>query len=200
MSQIRDRVRLWIGDPGESLPSLLLRDHRGMLFSKRASGAEDELSIGVADASDVMQLRRLLTKTLGDTLYLLLTGGTITGSLKVNRSYQDGSATGWTATAQAGMGTSPGTQTLTGGEYAGRIVQATGSSGAAQGALWRVNFVNNRASDKYTVLVEGGNRATNLAQVYVSNADIDGFTLSCANSPGNSTSLLVSWFIVDRVS
>lgn len=160
---------------------MLLRDHRYMLMFKRSAGSEDEVYVGMADASDVMQARRVLTAG-------------------ANGSYRDGSATGWTATAQSNMGTSPGAQTLTGGEYAGRIVQSTGASGAAQGALWRVNFVNNRASDKYTVMIEGGNRATNLAQVYCSNADIDGFTISCANAPSNSTSLLVSWFIVDRVS
>jgi hypothetical protein len=84
LSTIRDRIRVWLGDPGESLPAFLLRDHRGMFFSKRAAGAEDELWYGVADSSDAMQLRRILTETYADTLYESLGGGGLTITVQEN--------------------------------------------------------------------------------------------------------------------
>jgi hypothetical protein len=59
-----------------------MRDHRGMFFSKRASGSEDELYYGVADASDTMQLRRILTTTYADTLYSA-TGHTHVGGASI---------------------------------------------------------------------------------------------------------------------
>lgn len=51
----------YLGNLGSALPAAL-GQHRGNFFLKRASGAEDELYIGVRDASDVMQLRQI---TLG---------------------------------------------------------------------------------------------------------------------------------------
>jgi hypothetical protein len=62
------QVIAYIGNLGSSLPTAIAQ-HRGNLFWKRASGAEDELYAGVRDSSGVNQLRRILTKTYGDTLY-----------------------------------------------------------------------------------------------------------------------------------
>jgi len=56
---------------GAALPTAT-KDHRGQLVWKRASGSEDEIHAGVVDASNVAQFRRLLTKTLGDSLYVPL--------------------------------------------------------------------------------------------------------------------------------
>lgn len=194
MSGTTKQVLAYLGNLGSSLPTAIAQ-HRGNFYWKRANGSEDVLYAGVRDSSGVMKLRQLLTEIGGQ-----ISGDfSILGDLLVTGAVRDTSATGWTATAQTNLGTSPGTQTRTGGEYGGRISQATGT-GSGFGALWRVNFVNNRPDDKYTTFIAGGNRATNLARVYVSNADIDGFTLSCANDPGDSTTLLVSWFIVQRVS
>jgi hypothetical protein len=43
--------------------------HRGVFAVKKATATEDELHVGLRDSSDVMQWRRMLTKTYGDTLY-----------------------------------------------------------------------------------------------------------------------------------
>lgn len=121
-----------------------------------------------------------------------------TGNTTLNGSLRDNSANDWTASVLPALGSSYGSQALSGNEYCGRITQTTGVSGTNFGPLWRVNFVNNRANSNYTVFVEGGNRATNQAKLYCSNADNDGFTISATENPGNNTALLVSWFIVDR--
>jgi hypothetical protein len=67
----------YIGNLGSSLPAAIAQ-HRGNFYWKRASGAEDELYAGVRDSSGVNQLRRLLTKTYGDTLYQPIGTPTIT--------------------------------------------------------------------------------------------------------------------------
>jgi hypothetical protein len=43
--------------------------HRGVFAVKKAVATEDELHVGLRDSSDVMQWRRMLTKTYADTLY-----------------------------------------------------------------------------------------------------------------------------------
>jgi hypothetical protein len=43
--------------------------HRGVFAVKKAAATEDELHVGLRDSSDVMQWRRMLTKTYADTLY-----------------------------------------------------------------------------------------------------------------------------------
>jgi hypothetical protein len=62
------QVIAYLGNLGSSLPTAVAQ-HRGNFFWKRAAGAEDELYAGVRDSSGVNQLRRILTKTYGDTLY-----------------------------------------------------------------------------------------------------------------------------------
>jgi hypothetical protein len=62
------QVIAYLGNLGSSLPTAVAQ-HRGNFFWKRSSGAEDELYAGVRDSSGVNQLRRILTKTYGDTLY-----------------------------------------------------------------------------------------------------------------------------------
>lgn len=53
---------------GAALPSPT-KFNRGRFALKRATSAEDELYVAVADSSNTMQYRRILTKTYGDTLY-----------------------------------------------------------------------------------------------------------------------------------
>lgn len=195
MSGTTKQALAYLGNLGSSLPTAIAQ-HRGNFYWKRANGSEDVLYAGVRDSSGVMKLRQLLTEIGGQ-----ITGDmSILGDLLLSGAFRDTSATGWTADVQTGMGTTPGAQTRSGGEYAGRISQATGSSTTAAGALWWVNFVNDRPDDKYTVFVTGGNKATNDAGVYCSNADVDRFQIASRNDPGASTTLLVSWFIVQRVS
>lgn len=59
----------YLGNLGASLPAAIGK-HRGNFYWKRASGSEDELYAGVKDSSGVSQLRRILTETYADTLYL----------------------------------------------------------------------------------------------------------------------------------
>lgn len=66
----------YLGNLGSSLPAAL-GQHRGSFYWKRSSGAEDELYVGVRDASDAMQLRRVLTETYADTLYHPANVGTV---------------------------------------------------------------------------------------------------------------------------
>lgn len=122
----------------------------------------------------------------------------ITGSLTIDGPFRDNSGTGWTSAEQAGFGTSPGAATRDGNEYAGRIVQTTGSSATNPGALWTVTFANARATGNYTVFIASGNDDTAALLPYVSSTSTTGFTIACVNDPPNSTSLRVSWFIVDR--
>jgi hypothetical protein len=63
------QVIAYLGNLGSSLPTAVAQ-HRSNFFWKRAAGAEDELYAGVRDSSGVNQLRRILTKTYADTLYL----------------------------------------------------------------------------------------------------------------------------------
>ena len=182
MSQIRDRVRQWIGDPGENLPALLLRDHRGMLFSKRVSGTEDEPYIGVADASDVMQLRRLLTKTLADTLY----------------PARKSTATGWSAAAGAAMGSSPGAITQAGAEYTGRVLGDAGSSGTTTGILFTITFATPRPNSNYNIFLNPQNSDSAAVRAYGVNDSTTQFTIRCQTAPGTGQQMRFGWLIEDR--
>lgn len=119
------------------------------------------------------------------------------GAITLDGPLRDNSGTGWTATAGAAMGSSPGSMTRDRNEYAGRIVQQTGSSGTNPGALWNVVFEHARATANYIVIVQGGNNDTAGIMPYVSSTSTTGFTISCVGDPPNSTSLRISWFIVD---
>lgn len=188
----------YLGNLGSALPTAIAQ-HRGNFYWKRASGAEDELYAGVRDAAGANQLRRLLTKTYADTLYALLTGANFTGSVSVAGSYRDNSGTGWTATATANMGSSPGALAQSGHEYCGRIVQTTGASLTDPGALWDVVFEHARATANFTVLLSPGNSDSAALQLYVSSTATTGFTIASVGDPPNGNSLRCSWFIVDRV-
>ena len=61
-------VLAFIGNLGSSLPGVISR-HLHNFYFKRAAGSETELYVGLKDSSGVSQLRRILTKTYGDTLY-----------------------------------------------------------------------------------------------------------------------------------
>ena len=58
--------------------------HRGMFGWKRATSTEDELYAGALDSSGVMQWRRLVTTTLGDSTYVNTSGDTMTGGLTID--------------------------------------------------------------------------------------------------------------------
>ena len=70
-------VLSFVGNLGSSLPAVISR-HLHNFYFKRAAGSETELYVGLKDSSGVSQLRRILTKTYGDTLYQPLGGSTIT--------------------------------------------------------------------------------------------------------------------------
>jgi hypothetical protein len=192
----------YLGNLGSSLPGAVAQ-HRGNFFWKRASGAEDELYAGVKDASGVNQLRRIVTTTLGSTLYALLTGAAFTGNvsttgtLTVNGSIRDNSGT-YTATEGTGMGSSPGAQTKLGNEYCGRIQQDTGTGTTAAGSLWDIAFQNNRANSSYVVVLNPHNTASATIQPFCSSVANTGFTIDCVGDPPDSTQMDVAWFIVDR--
>jgi hypothetical protein len=68
--------------------------HRGVFAVKKAAATEDELHVGLRDSSDVMQWRRMLTKTYADTLYgvpLTVQEGGVTTDATVGTINFDGS-------------------------------------------------------------------------------------------------------------
>ena len=182
MSTLRDRIRMWFGEPGESLPSDLLRDHRGMFFNKRASGSEDELYLGMVDSSDAMQTRRILTKTYADTIY----------------PARKSTATGWTSAVGAAMGSSPGAITQSGAEYTGRVVADSGSSGTTAGILFTITFATARANSNYNIFINPQNLESARCNPYGVNTSTTQFTISAQVAPNVSTQIRIGWLIEDK--
>ncbi len=72
MTNTAKTMQTYFSAIGSALPTPT-KFNRGRFALKRAASTEDEVHIALADSSNVMQNRRILTKTYGDTLYGSLT-------------------------------------------------------------------------------------------------------------------------------
>lgn len=95
MSGTTKQALVYLGNLGSSLPAAIAL-HRGNFYSKRANGSEDELYAGMRDSSGVMRLRRLLTKTYGDTLYVPLIQSSMVNPYTVDPTIANSAVTGST--------------------------------------------------------------------------------------------------------
>jgi len=103
---LRPLRRLFTGIGG-SLPGLS-NLHHGVIAIKRAASTEDEVHIGLRDSSNVMQWRRMLTKTYADTLYADIANEHAAVTVADTTSI-DLTLTGQQVSAAAIFGTSSGT-------------------------------------------------------------------------------------------
>jgi hypothetical protein len=99
--------------------------HRGVFAVKKAAATEDELHVGLRDSSDVMQWRRMLTKTYGDTLYGPLSSSHAAATVADTASI-DLTLTGQQISAAAIFGTSSTTVAQGDHLHAATYVDVTG--------------------------------------------------------------------------
>lgn len=81
---------------GAALPTPT-KFNRGRFALKRASGSEDEVYVALADSSNVMQNRRILTKTYADTVYVPLIQASAVSPYTQAPSIADGAVTASTS-------------------------------------------------------------------------------------------------------
>jgi hypothetical protein len=101
--------------------------HRGVFAVKKAAATEDELHVGLRDSSDVMQWRRMLTKTYGDTLYGPLSSSHAAATVADTASI-DLTLTGQQISAAAIFGTSSTTVAQGDHLHAATYVDVTGDT------------------------------------------------------------------------
>lgn len=122
----------------------------------------------------------------------------LTNGLNITGIFEDSSDAGYSVSAGAAMGSSPGSITKTGNEYCGRIIQDTGSSGVTTGIMWTVTFANNRPNSNYNVFLNPQNANSAAVRAYAINDSSSQFTIRCQTAPGTSQEMRIGWWIVQR--
>jgi hypothetical protein len=135
--------------------------HRGVFAVKKAAATEDELHVGLRDSSDVMQWRRMLTKTYGDTLYGPLSSSHAAATVADTASI-DLTLTGQQISAAAIFGTSSTTVAQGDHLHAATYVDVTGDTMTGQLIIASdgANTLNLRAANGTTTYLVSDHSGT----------------------------------------